>query len=458
MEYSKEKLADLRSQEIKLREQMSTIAQQMHDRSATDEWTQDKTNAQLAAGSNHQRLKNELDVLRGDIAQMEKLEPKPKKQANSLLNMWVRGGVKAIGSDAKQFCDYDENNVPPEVPRGESSSVFCLPLDPSDYMDVTGRQMMAPAANETTAGDAPSGIHVVPRTDDPRIVEAMLYIGGFSSAVYNYRSMTGGEHRMRSIDDTAQLGAYLTAQNTDAGNLGMPQFKNVNFGSYTLTSKMYYETNEFINDAGSDIARILERVGVRRMARAQEKAMIENAHDGVPMGLLKTCKLGKTAAANNTFTWPETVELMYAVNRAYRRGNEGSAMATNIALGGGYIGYIGSDAAEMKAVMFTDTQNRPLWLPSIREGVPPTLNGVPFQVSGYMDGLAAGKTPLVYGNFSYAAVRHVGGMIMYRIQDSVTLNANSTGFICFERRDHKWRVPLSAGNDVPMAARLQLKA
>ena len=457
MEYSKEKLAELRSQEVKLREQMGAIAQQMHERAETDEWTQDKTNAQLAAGSNHQRLKNELDILRGDIGQMEKLEPKPRKQSHSLLNLWVRGGVKAIGSDAKMFCDYDQNNAPPEIPRGESSSIFCLPLDPSDYMDVTGRQMMAPAANETTAGDAASGIHVVPRTDDPRIVEAMLYIGGISSAVYNYRSATGGEHRMRSIDDTAQVGAYLTAQNQDAGNLGMPPFTNVNFGSYTLTSKMYYETNEFINDAGSDIARILERVGVRRMARAQEMAMVQNAHNGTPQGLLRTTKKGVTTAAAAAFTWPETVKLMYSVNRAYRRGNEGSAMSTNVALGGGYIGYIGSDAAEMQAVMFTDSQNRPLWLPSIREGVPPTLNGVPFQVSGYMDAPAAGKIPLVYGNFSYAAVRHVGGMILYRIQDSVTLNANSTGFIAFERRDHKWRVPLSAGNTVEMAAHMLMK-
>ena len=257
MLYSKEKLADLRKQEATLREQMGKLAVQMHERASTDEWTQEKTNAQLAAGADHNRIKNELDLVHSDIAQMEKHEPQSKKQSESLFNKWIRGGADAIGSDAKQFCDYDANKAPSIIPRSENGSIFALPTDPDDYLAVTGRQMMAPA--NTTAGDAASGQHVVPRSDDPTIVEEMLYIGGFSAACYNFTSPTGGEHRMRSIDDTAQEGAYLNAQNTDAAKLKMPNFNNVNFGSHTLTSGMYYETNEWIADASADAARILER-------------------------------------------------------------------------------------------------------------------------------------------------------------------------------------------------------
>ncbi len=48
-----------------------------------------------------------------------------------------------------------------------------------------------------------------------------------------------------------------------------------------------------------------------------------------------------------------------------------------------------------------DSESLPLWVPSTHEGAPSMLNGYPYVVNGHMDSVAAGKVPILFGNFSY---------------------------------------------------------
>ena len=85
--------------------------------------------------------------------------------------------------------------------------------------------------------------------------------------------------------------------------------------------------------------------------------------------------------------------------------------------------------------MLLDGDNRPLWLPSIREGLPATLHGYPLVVNGHMDAVAAGKIPVLFGNFSYYGIRTVSNVELFRFQDSRTMQKNSVEILAFSRRD-----------------------
>ena len=102
---------------------------------------------------------------------------------------------------------------------------------------------------------------------------------------------------------------------------------------------------------------------------------------------------------------------------------------------GGMTGYMISDSAEKALRVLLDGDSRPLWVPSTREGVPNTLNGYPLVVNGNMDAVAAGKIPVLFGNFSYYGIRTVSNVEIFRFQDSRTMQKNSIEILAFSRRD-----------------------
>ena len=96
---------------------------------------------------------------------------------------------------------------------------------------------------------------------------------------------------------------------------------------------------------------------------------------------------------------PRSPILSTQINRAYRgsTGEEGEG-GFNPEMAG-VIGYMISDSAEQRARVLTDGDNRPLWVPSTREGLPNSLNGYPYVVNGHMAAVATGAVPMLFRKF-----------------------------------------------------------
>ena len=134
------------------------------------------------------------------------------------------------------------------------------------------------------------------------------------------------------------------------------------------------------------------------------------------------------------------MNLIYKIDRAYRVGGEMGEGGFN-AEGGGRIGFLFSDAMERAARLFKDSDNRPLWIPSVRDGAPNMFAGWPYEVSGPMSTNGSPTTtddiPALFGNFSYFAIRTVQSIEIFRFMDSRTMQNNLVECLAFSRRDAK---------------------
>ena len=128
-------------------------------------------------------------------------------------------------------------------------------------------------------------------------------------------------------------------------------------------------------------------------------------------------------------------------------GGEGAFMPE----GGGMIGYMISDGCEKVLRVLTDTDARPLWLPSVREGTPDTYNGYPVVVNGHMVDPATGTVPMLFGNFAYYAIRTVRAFELFRFMDSRTMQKNTVECLAFARRDARYMGPKEAVRKLTMA-------
>ena len=116
-----------------------------------------------------------------------------------------------------------------------------------------------------------------------------------------------------------------------------------------------------------------------------------------------------------------------------------------------------SDTAEKVLRTLLDGDNRPLWVPSTREGLPNTLNNFPLVINGHMAAVAAGAIPMLFGNFSYYGIRTVSSIEIFRFWDSRTAQKNTVEILAFSRRDGR---PMGAltGTLCDAYAKLTIKA
>ena len=223
------------------------------------------------------------------------------------------------------------------------------------------------------------------------------------------------------------------------------------FGSATASSRPIILTREVLQDAVFDIQRYAERQAVRRLGRVWNKAFTATIANAGPLGVVSTAKAGVTAAGQTAITWSELVSVIYQVNRAYREMGEGGEGGFD-AETGGRIGYMISDDAERAVRVLTDGDNRPLWVPSPREGVPDMLNGYPYAVNGHMASVVASAVPFLFGNFAYYGIRTVAEIEIFRFMDSRTMQRNTVECLAFSRRDGRPMGAVAGGKCEAIAA------
>ena len=246
---------------------------------------------------------------------------------------------------------------------------------------------------------------------------------------------TGGDFKIMNESAAAQEGEILGSQDTATADLDIANITVQTFGAHTVSSKSILLTREMIQDAQIDIAGYSERQALRRMGRIWNKAFTTTqTGTGFPVGVVSSAKVGLETAMTTEFTWPEVTELVYKIDRAYREDGEGGEGGFNSEMGG-MTGYMVSDDAERELRQLADGDDRPLWVPSTREGLPNALNGYPYVVNGHMDAVATGNVPVLFGNFSYYGIRTVGAVEIFRFMDSRTMQKNTIEILAFSRRD-----------------------
>ncbi len=412
MRFDPQRLAELVAEESRLTRERQELSIRLNEMKETDEWNEAKKDEYQRLSLDHMRLESSLRTAIEARSSYELREPnRARRRANSPLSRWMRDGAAGLESPERDAMLSEIRDA--GLPNGG------------------GETFVVTAA---TASDAASGEEAMEETVVPRVIDRLLQYGGVDRMCQRFSTATGNDYRIPQMDATAQKGEILDAQNTETADQDIPNIGVVNFGVKTYSTKSMLVTREMLQDSIIDIESYVQRQAVRRIGRISNEAFTKTQPGtGLPIGVVSSAKDGLTAASAIAVTWTELTELIYKIDPAYREGEEtgeGGFMAE-----GGRLGYMISDDFERLIRVLVDSDSRPLWVPSTREGVPNMLNGHGYEKNYDMDSVATGNVPCLYGHFGYYGIRTVASLELFRFQDSRTMQRNTVEFLGFARRD-----------------------
>ena len=278
------------------------------------------------------------------------------------------------------------------------------------------------------AATEPGG--AVSPTNVPGLVNRLKHFGAVSRVVRQFMTPYGTELKVTNLDDANSEGETIAKDGTATG-LDLPNPTSANFDQFRCTSK-YMDVHRYtIRDIqGFSMAAEVERAAYRRIGRAVERQVVLGTGASLPRGIVPAAGNDMETAAANAITSKEMTDLPFEVDWAYRApGAEG------------LYGYLGDPNMGMRGFLWSvgvlkmmvgleDTQKRPLYLPSIRDGYPDTYNGEPIELSAHLAApTAAGNKVAVYGNLSYYGFRMIDRMEFLNFFDSGTALADEIRFL-----------------------------
>lgn len=230
-------------------------------------------------------------------------------------------------------------------------------------------------------------------------------------------------------DDTGNEGEIL-GENVASTVLDMV-FTQKNLGAFMFTSRLFRVSVQLMQDSGVDIEAYVARKAGQRLGRRLNRALTVGVGTTEPLGVvpgtlapqilvLPTGNVGVNSTGAQAF-WKHLITLEKLVDAAYRESGACRYMLSDTTLG------------EIQKTEGTD--NRPMWIPSTREGVPATINGYPYTVNNHMAVPAASAKTVVFGDFKDGYVaRKVNGGSVLRLSERYA-EALQVGFLAYERND-----------------------
>ncbi|MCE7029537.1 phage major capsid protein [Jiella avicenniae] len=153
-------------------------------------------------------------------------------------------------------------------------------------------------------------------------------------------------------------------------------------------------SRQALEDANVDLSGYLSNHLVREFANEESRWFVNGNGTSEAEGVMTSAAVGVFTAATATLTLDALIDLFHAIKSPYRANG---AWLMN-----------GQTIATLHKIK--DGDGRPLWQPSIQPGLPPVLFGRPVYEAPDMPNIAAGSTPIIFGDFAagYTIVDRIG--------------------------------------------------
>jgi HK97 family phage major capsid protein len=273
-------------------------------------------------------------------------------------------------------------------------------------------------ALQTDTGTA--GGYTVPEGFWAKVTETMKYFGGVRQVAEIVPTTSGAPLPWPTNDDTSNTGEIL--EEGSAMSEGDVSFGQKTLGAYTASSKIIRVSDLLLQDTGVDLEGFLSRRAGERIGRIQNTRLTTGTGASQSQGMITGATTGKTTASGTAITYGELVDLEHSVDAAYRSSDRCKYMFHDLIL------------AYLRKLL--DADNRPLWQPSVQNGVPSTFNGYGYVINNDMASTVATTNKTVaFGDFNAGyAVRTVNGGTMRRLVERYA-EYLQTGFFAYERFD-----------------------
>lgn len=268
-----------------------------------------------------------------------------------------------------------------------------------------------------------AGAYTVPEGFAGEVEVALKRHGGIRNAASILRTASGNDLPYPTLDDTANEGRQL-AENTAVTETDLT-FGQIVFKAFKFSSDAIKVPVELLQDTGVPLEAIIGAQLGERIARLTNKKFTIGTGTGEPHGIMVAAATGVTGASTSTVTYDELIDLIHSVDPAYRAN----------------ASFMFNDATLKVIRKLKDADNRPLWEPSVKAGVPDMLLGYPVIINQEVASMAAGAESIAFGDLSKHTIREVRGITLVRLNERY-MDAHQVGFLAFYRGDSRY---LNAG-------------
>lgn len=275
--------------------------------------------------------------------------------------------------------------------------------------------------NAAGVGTGAAGGFTVPPAFRQKIVDTMTYVAAMRQLSEVINTETGASLPWPTVNDTANEGAIL-AENTQVTEQDVT-FGQANLDAYMYTSKLVRVSLQLLNDNAFDLESWLSRTLGARIGRIQNRHFTVGTGTGEPDGIVTSAAVGKQGATGSTTTvsYDDLVDLTDSIDPAY--------------VESGNARFMMSQSARKAIRKLKDSQNRPLWEPSVQAGVPDQLLGYGLTLNNYVPAPAASAKSIVFGDIREAyVIRDVSDFAVLRLAERYA-DFLQVGFIGFQRSD-----------------------
>jgi|CXWL01.1.fsa_nt_gi HK97 family phage major capsid protein len=267
-------------------------------------------------------------------------------------------------------------------------------------------------------GTTTAGGFLVPQSFSDRLEVALKFYSGMMENAEIIETDSGAPIPWPTVNDTTQVGALL-AENTTLGAQDVT-FSSVTLNAFMYTSKLIAVSLQLMQDSFLNVDNLVADLAGQRLGRIWNTDFTVGAGTTLPKGIVVAAASGKVGIAGQTTSviYDDLIDLIHSVDSAYRRGSK----------------WMANDASIKVVRKLKDSQNRPLWEPSVQAGQPDTLLGYPVVTNNDVAVMAANAKSIVFGALNKYKVRRVRGVTLMRLTERYADNLQ-VGFFAFARVD-----------------------
>lgn len=333
-------------------------------------------------------LTRDLDALDADIAREERAAKIIARSTNAPAN---RTDNPAAGGDS---ADQD--------PTAQERSAFLQHLK-------TGEER---AGTPTLQ----SGQYLIPQTIASTIEIALKSHGAVLAVADVFTTETGAEINFPTCNDTTSEATVME----DGEEVSTDDFKmgNAKIGAHTFRTPLVPISRTLLQDAAFNMEQFITDMLTERFARGFNKAITIGTGVKEPNGVVTQAHPSSIVAADDAITYDNLVDFMAELDAAYLPSAKWMLNSQTL--------------AALKKIK--DGAGQYIFQSSVASDVPPTILGKPYVLNDQMQGIGAGKTSLLFGDFKKFKVRIVQSFQYMRLNE-VFATRNAVGFLGFGRMD-----------------------
>lgn len=267
------------------------------------------------------------------------------------------------------------------------------------------------------------GGYLVPQGYSNELEMALKEYDGLRNLCRIYSTPMGNDVPWPTQDETSQLGELVTegiATNEQKMTFGSKTLK-----SFMFSSKVILVSQQLLQDSAFNLNEHTMNVAAERIGRIQAQYHITGNGTTQPEGLQNASLTNVAANAPEAITRNDILDLIHSVDRSYRKSKSAALVMNDTTL------------KAIKKLSMGTADDRPLWVPSMRDGEPSKIEGFKYEIVSDVADIAASGISMYFGDWSKFIIRDVQGTLMMRLIERYAERA-LVGFIVWHRSDSRY--------------------